>query len=234
VFRGVEECGYLILITLDRHECFSVFHHLQKDKQCQQRHSLKLGKKIRESSKRNYYIISPRVIIKAIIIKWLDRERRLSRCLPNTSTFVPNDRSQCLDFFLPIMRCTFGAHLDVGFAERQTPCRFVEISCFLPSFLGKMTVFDKTEPLEKESERAKENERCSKCQAIYIYMYVYMYMCVCVCVHTHTHTRTHTNTYRHTHTHIHTHTRIHTHKHTHKHAYTRIHTNKHIHTYTNA
>jgi len=28
---------------------------------------LKLGKKRRESSKRNYYIISPRVIIKAII-----------------------------------------------------------------------------------------------------------------------------------------------------------------------
>jgi len=48
---------------------FSVFHHLQKDKQRQQRHSLKLGKKRRESSKRNYYIISPRVIIKAIIIR---------------------------------------------------------------------------------------------------------------------------------------------------------------------
>jgi len=29
---------------------------------------LKLGKQRRESSKRNYYIISPRVIIKAIII----------------------------------------------------------------------------------------------------------------------------------------------------------------------
>ena len=58
----------LILITLDRHECFSVLHHLQKDKQRKQRHSLKLGKKRRESSKRNYYIISPRVIIKAIII----------------------------------------------------------------------------------------------------------------------------------------------------------------------
>ena len=57
-----------MLITLDRHECFSIFHHLQKDKQRKQRHSLKLGKKRRESSKRNYYIISPRVIIKAIII----------------------------------------------------------------------------------------------------------------------------------------------------------------------
>jgi len=73
-FRGVEERGYcgrqdLILRTLDRHECFSVYHHLQKDKQRKQRHSLKLGKKRRESSKRNYYIISPRVIIKAIIIR---------------------------------------------------------------------------------------------------------------------------------------------------------------------
>ena len=72
-FRGVEERGYwggqdLILITLDRHECFPDFHHLQKDKQRKQRHSLKLGKKRREGSKRNYYIISPRVIIKAIII----------------------------------------------------------------------------------------------------------------------------------------------------------------------
>ena len=71
-FAGVEERGYwggqdLILITLDRHECFSVFHHLQKDKQRKQCHSLKLGKKRRESSKRSYYIISPRVIIKAII-----------------------------------------------------------------------------------------------------------------------------------------------------------------------
>jgi len=44
------------------------FHHLQKDKQRKQCHSFKLGKKRRESSKRNYYIISPKVIIKAIII----------------------------------------------------------------------------------------------------------------------------------------------------------------------
>jgi len=73
LYTGVEERGYwggqdLILITLDRHACFSVFHHLQKDRQRKQRHSLKLGKKRQESSKRNYYIISPRVIIKAIII----------------------------------------------------------------------------------------------------------------------------------------------------------------------
>jgi len=50
---------------------FSVFQHLQKDKQRKQRHSLKLSKKRRESSKRNYYIIYPRVIIKAIIIMLL-------------------------------------------------------------------------------------------------------------------------------------------------------------------
>jgi len=34
-------------------------------------HYVKLGKKRRESSKRNYYIISPRVIIKAIIIMFM-------------------------------------------------------------------------------------------------------------------------------------------------------------------
>jgi len=51
----------LILITLDWHECFPIFHHLHKDKQRKQRHSLKLGKKRQESSKRNYYINSPRV-----------------------------------------------------------------------------------------------------------------------------------------------------------------------------
>jgi len=34
-------------------------------------HYVKLGKKRRESSKRNYYIISPRVIIKAIIVIYL-------------------------------------------------------------------------------------------------------------------------------------------------------------------
>jgi len=49
----------------------------------------------------------------------------LSRSLPNTSTFVPNDRSQCLHCVLPIMRCAFGARLDVGLAERRTPRRFV-------------------------------------------------------------------------------------------------------------
>ena len=38
-------------------------------------HYVKLGQKRRESSKRNYYIISPRMIIKAIIIIQLSRKR---------------------------------------------------------------------------------------------------------------------------------------------------------------
>ena len=61
-----------------------------------------------------------------VLFLWLDSERRLSRWLPNTSTFVPNDRSQRTYCVLPIMRCAFGAHLDVGLAERPTPCRFIE------------------------------------------------------------------------------------------------------------
>ena len=65
---------------LNRHGCFSVFNHLQKHKQRKQRrHYVKLGKKRRESSNRNYYIISPRVIIKAIIIK---------RIAAGTATFL--------------------------------------------------------------------------------------------------------------------------------------------------
>ena len=46
-----------------------------------------------------------------VLLKRLDGDRRLSRCLPNTSTFVPNDRSQCLYCVLPIMWCACGAHL---------------------------------------------------------------------------------------------------------------------------
>jgi len=55
-----------------------------------------------------------------------DGEKRLSRRLPNTSTFIPNDLSQRLYCILPIMWCAFGAHLDVGLVERPTPCRFIE------------------------------------------------------------------------------------------------------------
>jgi len=47
---------------------FFSFSSSAKGQTRKQRHSLKLGKKRRESSKGNYYIISPRVIIKATII----------------------------------------------------------------------------------------------------------------------------------------------------------------------
>jgi len=51
----------------------------------------------------------------------LDGDRNLSRFLPNTSSFVPNDPSQCLYSVLPMMRCAVGAHIVVGLAERPTP-----------------------------------------------------------------------------------------------------------------
>jgi len=48
---------------------FSVSHHLQKDNNANNAtHYAKLGEKGRKKSKPNYYIISLRVIIKALII----------------------------------------------------------------------------------------------------------------------------------------------------------------------
>jgi len=35
-----------------------------------------------------------------VLLKRLDGDRRLLRCLPNTSTFVPNNRSQCIVFII--------------------------------------------------------------------------------------------------------------------------------------
>jgi len=72
--RGVEEREYsegkdLILITLNQHECFQFFISCKRTNNANSAtHYMKLGKKRRESSKRNYHIISPRVIIQAIII----------------------------------------------------------------------------------------------------------------------------------------------------------------------
>ena len=45
--------------------------------------------------------------------------------IANTSALVPDDCSQCPFCVFPIMWCAFGAHLDVGLAERQTPYRFI-------------------------------------------------------------------------------------------------------------
>ena len=70
-----------------------------------------------------------------VLFRGWDGDRKSSRGLPNTSTFVPSDRSQCLYCVLPIVRCAFGAHLDVGLAERRTPCRFVGNLTFLSLFL---------------------------------------------------------------------------------------------------
>jgi len=74
-FRGVQESGYgggkemIIQIKLDRHECFQGFIICKGTNNANNvTHYVKLGKKRRQSSKHNYYIISPRVIIKAIII----------------------------------------------------------------------------------------------------------------------------------------------------------------------
>ena len=48
------------------------------------------------------------VICVTSFLKGWDGKRKLSSCLPNTSTFVPNDRSQCLFCVLSITRCAFG------------------------------------------------------------------------------------------------------------------------------
>jgi len=58
-------------------------------------------------------------------LKRFGRREKVVALFANTSTFVPNDRSQCPFCVLPIMWCAFGAHLDAGLAERPTPCRFI-------------------------------------------------------------------------------------------------------------
>jgi len=49
-------------------------------------HYVKLGKKRRKSSKRNYYIISPRVMIKAIII--IKKPHKQGPLLKNNPNFL--------------------------------------------------------------------------------------------------------------------------------------------------
>ena len=81
------------------------------------------------------------------VLRGSDIKGKLSRSLPNTSTFVPIDRSQCLHCVLPIMRCAFGAQLDISLAEGRTPCRFVGNLTFPFLFLREDGCFDKTESL---------------------------------------------------------------------------------------
>ena len=76
---------------------------------------------------------------------------RCRDCLSNISTFVPNDRSQCHYCVLPIMRCAFGAHLDVGLTERRTPCRFVGNLTFPFLIAGEDGCLDKTHSLKSDS-----------------------------------------------------------------------------------
>jgi len=59
-------------------------------------------------------------------LKRFGRREKVVALFANTSMFVPNDRSQCPFSVLPIMWCAACAHLDVGLAERPTPCRFIE------------------------------------------------------------------------------------------------------------
>jgi len=57
-----------MLITLDRHDVFQFFITCKRTNNTNNAfHCVKLGKKRLESSKRNYYIISSRVKINAII-----------------------------------------------------------------------------------------------------------------------------------------------------------------------
>jgi len=78
-------------------------------------------------------------------------DKSLKILLHNRSTIVPDDRSQCFYRVLPpIIRCAFGAQvaaqLDVGLAKRSWQHRadLMEISRFIPSFLGEIDVFYKT------------------------------------------------------------------------------------------
>jgi len=72
-----------------------------------------------------------------VLLRGGNGDRKSSRYLPNTSAFVPNDRSQCLYCVLPIMRCALGAHLHVGLVDRRTPCRFIGNLMFPSLFLGE-------------------------------------------------------------------------------------------------
>jgi len=82
--------------------------------------------------------------MKSLFLRGWDSDGKLSRCLPNTSTFVPNDRSQCL---FCVLRCAIGAHLSFGLAERRGATNPVQIhwNCtFLSLVPGKMDIFTQT------------------------------------------------------------------------------------------
>ena len=70
------------------------------------------------------------------------------------STFVPNNCSLYLCCVLHIIRCACGAHLNVGFAERSTPCRLVEtlhVSCSHYKERWQSSIFDSKGMVIKKS-----------------------------------------------------------------------------------
>ena len=86
--------------------------------------------------------------------------RRQNVVWDNTSTFVPDGRSQHLCCFLPIIRCTFGSHLDVTAILVQ----IYWISKHFPYLvLGKMAFFDQQEPLQRtlKTRTSSESVVCS-------------------------------------------------------------------------
>jgi len=66
-----------------------------------------------------------------VLLRGWNSQRKLSRFLPNTITFVPNDFSQCIHCVLSIMRCAFGSWPRGATNPVQTVRRF------LPSFQGR-------------------------------------------------------------------------------------------------
>jgi len=45
--------------------------------------------------------------------------------IANTSTFVPKDRSECPYYVVSVIRCAFGAQLDLGASDQPTTQGFV-------------------------------------------------------------------------------------------------------------
>ena len=76
-------------------------------------------------------------ILVDILFKRLDRREKVVVLIANISTFILNDRSQSCYCVLPVIRCAFSAHLDVGLAKRSTLCRFFGTLTFPSLCLGE-------------------------------------------------------------------------------------------------
>jgi len=143
-------------MTLGRHEC-SQFSSLATRTTNANTviHYVKLGKKRRESSKWNCYIISQRVIIKAIIIRniHLDINQSIYICM-----FLHIERLRNL---FSIVQCI----------KRKEICTYVQIhKCNTCACI--------------HTTRTHEIFPVCICVCVFlcVYVSVCMYMCVCVCV----------------------------------------------------